>query len=287
MQPLIRKRLMTTKLTILCDNAVGRPFGVVGEHGFACFIETEAGNVLFDTGQGMGIAGNATVLGKSLASIRAVVISHGHYDHTGGLPQVLNQTGPVPVYGHPDMFASRTWSDGKSTRFIGMRHRRRYLESLGAQFHLMRSPVEISPGLHLSGEIPRINDYEKPDPNMTLHSEGVMDVCPDPIADDLSLVVDSPKGLILVLGCAHAGMINIFNHVLQTFNRDRIYAVIGGTHLGFAQPAQFEETVKAIERYGIQKMGVSHCTGLAKAAILHARFGERFFFGCVGAELEG
>jgi len=278
---------MQTKLTILCENSVGHPFGVVGEHGFACFIETPAGDVLFDTGQGIGICGNAAVLGKKLASIQAIAISHGHYDHTGGLPQVLEQTGPVAVYGHPDIFASRTWSDGTATRYIGMRHRREYLESLGAQFNLIQNPVEISDRVHLTGEIARYNDFEKPDPNMTLHPQGARAVCPDPIADDLSLVVDSEKGLILVLGCAHAGMINIFDHVLETFHRDRIYAVIGGTHLGFAQPAQFEETLKALDRYGIERLGVSHCTGLEKAAELRARLGERFFFGCVGAVLEG
>ncbi|MFO7716499.1 MBL fold metallo-hydrolase [Desulfosarcina sp.] len=278
---------MPVKLTILCDNSVGRPFGVVGEHGFACFIETENGNVLFDAGQGMGICGNATALGKNLASLRAVAVSHGHYDHTGGLPQVLSHTGPIPVYGHPDIFAQRTWSDGKSTRYIGIPHRMSYLESLGAQFHLSGNPVEIIPGIHLSGEVPRRNDFEKPDANMTLHPRGAKAVCPDPIADDLSLVVDSEKGLILVLGCAHAGMINIFNHVLAVFKRNRIYAVIGGTHLGFAQPDQFARTVEAIDRYGIERMGVSHCTGLEKAAMLHAHLGKRFFFGCVGAELEG
>ena len=234
---------MPTKLTILCENSVGRPFGVIGEHGFACFIETEAGNVLFDTGQGLGVCNNAAVLGKNLASIQAISISHGHYDHTGGLPQVLDRTGPVPVYGHPDIFVSRTWSDANTTRYVGMRHRREYLESLGAQFQLSRQPVEISQGVYLSGEIPRNNDFERPDPNMTLYPQGTMAVCPDPISDDLSLVVDSDKGLILVLGCAHAGMINVFNHVLKTFGRDRIYAVVGGTHLGFAQPAQFDETL--------------------------------------------
>jgi 7,8-dihydropterin-6-yl-methyl-4-(beta-D-ribofuranosyl)aminobenzene 5'-phosphate synthase len=278
---------MQTKLTILCENSVGRPFGVVGEHGFACFIETEAGNLLFDTGQGMGIRRNAAALGKNLASIRAIAISHGHYDHTGGLPQVLEQTGTVPVYGHPDIFASRTWSDGSATRYIGMRHRREYLESLGARFHLNRHPVEIGPGVYLSGEIPRNNDFEKPDPNMTLHPKGSIAVRPDPIADDQSLIVDSQKGLILVLGCAHAGMINIFDHVMKMFQRDRLYAVVGGTHLGFAQPGQFDQTLKALDRYGIERLGVSHCTGLEKAANLCAHLGERFFFGCVGAELEG
>jgi 7,8-dihydropterin-6-yl-methyl-4-(beta-D-ribofuranosyl)aminobenzene 5'-phosphate synthase len=278
---------MQTKLTILCENSVGRSFGVLGEHGFACFIETEAGNVLFDTGQGLGICGNAAAMGKDLSTIRAIAISHGHSDHTGGLPDVLKQTGPVPVYGHPLIFSSRTWTDGKSTRYIGMRYRREYLESLGARFHLIRKPVEMIPGIHLTGEIPRDTDFEKPDANMTLHPDGGVAVCPDPIADDLSLVVESQKGLILVLGCAHAGIINIFNHVLKTFNRQRIYAVIGGTHLGFSQPAQFDETLKVIDQYGIERMGVSHCTGLEKAAVLHARLGSRFFFGCVGAELKG
>jgi 7,8-dihydropterin-6-yl-methyl-4-(beta-D-ribofuranosyl)aminobenzene 5'-phosphate synthase len=278
---------MKTKLTILCDNYAGRPFGVVGEHGFACFIETGSGKVLFDTGQGMGIAGNAAALGKDLASVQAVAISHGHYDHTGGLPQVLKQTGPVPVFGHPGIFASRSWSHGSAGRYIGIRHRQEYLASLGARFHLTRKPVEIIPGVYLSGEIPRKTDFERPDANMTLHSEGAADVCPDPIADDLSLVVDAEKGLILVLGCAHAGLINIINHILDTFKRQRIYAIIGGTHLGFSGPDQFEETLNAIDRYGIEKVGVSHCTGLEKASRLHAHLGERFFFGGVGAELEG
>lgn len=278
---------INARLTILCENTVGHPFGVVGEHGFACFIETEAGNVLFDTGQGMGICGNADALGKDLKSLQVIAISHGHYDHTGGLPQVLQRTGSIPVYGHPDIFSGRSWSDGQVTRYIGMRHRRSYLESLGARFQLVRRPVEISPGLHLTGEIPRFNDFERPDANMVLHTANGDAVRPDPITDDLSLVIESTKGLIVVLGCAHAGMINIFDHVLNTFNRDRIYAVVGGTHLGFSQPDQFDETLKAVDRYGIQKMGVSHCTGLEKAAILHARLGERFFFGCVGAELEG
>jgi len=223
---------MNAKLTILCENSVGRPFGVVGEHGFACFIETGAGNVLFDTGQGMGICGNAAALGKDLASVRAVAISHGHYDHTGGLPQVLGQTGPVPVYGHPDMFAARTWSDGQTTRYVGMRHRRSYLESLGARFRLVREAVEISPGIHLTGEIPRTNDFERPDANMTLHPEGGAAVSPDPIVDDLSLVVDGPQGLIVVLGCAHAGMINIFSQLRLAHQNDLQQLAGGGFQIG-------------------------------------------------------
>ena len=109
---------------------------------------------------------------------------------------------------------------------------------------------------------------------------------PDPLMDDQTLIVDSDKGLILVLGCAQAGMINIIDYIMRKMDRDRIHAVIGGTHLGFAAEEQIEETLKVIDRYQIERIGVSHCTGLANASRLHAKLKERFFFGSVGATLE-
>lgn len=278
---------MTVRLTILCENSVGLPFGVVGEHGFACFVETSEGNYLFDTGQGFGIVQNALVLGRDLRSVQAVMISHGHYDHTGGLPAVLKLRGKVPVYGHPDMFTERIIEFQGKRRDIGIPFRRGYLESLGAEFRLEKTLTEVGPGVRLTGEIPRKTAFEKGDANMTALLPDGGTVSPDPILDDLSMVVDTDKGMILVLGCAHAGLVNILEYVMEKTGKDRIHAVIGGTHLGFSSDAQFEETLKALDRYKIEKLGVSHCTGLAKASMLHARLGDRFFFGCVGAVLEG
>ena len=277
---------MTTRLTILCENTAGVPFGVVGEHGFACFIETPEGNYLFDTGQGFGIVQNSLALNKDLRSINAVMISHGHYDHTGGLPAVLKLKGEVDVYGHPDIFSERIWSSGDKSRFVGIPYRRVYLESLGANFLLGNELVEVGPGVFLTGEIPRHSTFEKGDSNMTAILPNGSTIHPDPLKDDLSLIVDSSKGLILVLGCAHAGMINIIEYALAQTGRDRIHAIIGGTHLGFSSDEQFEETLKMIDRYQIERIGVSHCTGLPKAAMLHAQLGERFFFGNVGTVLE-
>ncbi len=278
---------MKIRITILCENSVGIPVGVVGEHGFACFLETEKGNYLFDTGQGFGLVQNAMALGKDLKTVDAVMISHGHYDHTGGLPALLKIKGNVNVYGHPEIFIRRTaFHDGR-TFDVGIPFRRCFLEGWGADFHLNTGLTRVGPGVFLTGEIPRKSTFETGDAHMVAYPDDGPPRQPDPILDDQSLIIDSDKGLIVVLGCAHAGMINILNYVLEKMGKKRIYAVIGGTHLGFASESQIEATLDTIGQYGIEKIGVSHCTGLENAARLYARLPGRFFFGCVGSVLEG
>jgi 7,8-dihydropterin-6-yl-methyl-4-(beta-D-ribofuranosyl)aminobenzene 5'-phosphate synthase len=277
---------MPIRLTILCDNAVAVPFGVLGEHGFACLVETDAGSYLFDTGQGLGIVANSLALGRDLRAIRAVLLSHGHYDHTGGLPQVLRLRGAVQVHGHPELFTPRFYGSGPQRRYIGVPFRRELLESLGAGFVLSREWSAVGPGLFLSGEVPRRTPFETGDAHMTAIGPSGETLRPDPLNDDLSLVVETGRGLVVVLGCAHAGLINILEHVCAMTGREAIHAVIGGTHLSSADEAQFEATVTALERFKVERLGVSHCTGLAGAARLYARLGQRFFFGAVGATLE-
>lgn len=276
---------MKTRITIICENSVGIPFGVIGEHGFACFIETDKGNYLFDTGQGCGIVRNSLALKKDLSKIESIMISHGHYDHTGGLPAVLNLRGSVNVFGHPEMFTERFIVFNDKKRSIGIPFQRSYLESLGADFKMNAEMSEVGHGIWLTGEIPRNTSFEKGDANMTAHMPDGRIITPDPIKDDLSMIIESDKGLILVLGCAHAGLVNILDYVIKKTGQERIYAVIGGTHLGFSSDEQFEKTVTAIEKYKIEKLGVSHCTGLINASRLHARLKNKFFFGCVGSVL--
>ena len=111
---------MKRKITILCENSAAVPFSVIGEHGFACYIETEDANYLFDTGQGLGIVNNASALKKDLSGIDSIIISHGHYEHTGGLAQVLQITGKKSVFAHPEIFTERFWEKDEILKYIGI-----------------------------------------------------------------------------------------------------------------------------------------------------------------------
>jgi len=278
---------MKTRITVLCENLVGRQVGS-GEHGFSAFIGTDGGNYLLDTGAGRTVVENSLALAKDLRTVKGIFLSHGHNDHTGGLPQVLNLTGPVDVHVHPDIFADRLAirKEGgrESRRFAGIIYKRSYLEILGARFVLNPDFHQVGEGIFLTGEVPRKTPFEKNDPKLFREMDGK--IVPDPLPDDQSLVLDTEKGLILVLGCAHSGMINTMNHVVQRMKKDHFYAVLGGTHLDFLTPEQLEETVRTLKGMKVNRIGVSHCTGFRGASRLQQEFGDRFFYGCVGSSLE-
>jgi len=276
---------MSIRLTVLCENSVGRPNGTIGEHGFACFIETPAGNLLFDTGNGTGILRNSQALGRNLATVGTVVLSHGHYDHCGGLVGVLGQTGPVDVVAHPGLFAERYWVGEHEQRAIGIPFTRQRLESLGARFQLRQDFCPVAPHIRFSGEIPRVTPFETGDPHlMVAGREGGLE--PDPFPDDAALIIETRRGLVLLLGCAHAGLVNTLQHVRAQTDGAPIYAVLGGTHLAPASDEQFAGTLRALRACGAERIGVSHCTGLPRAAQLAAEFGGRCFFATVGSTLE-
>ena len=274
------------QLTVICENSVSSsPSGLTGEHGWSCYVETGLQRLLFDTGQGMGILNNSLILKKDLGSIDAVVLSHGHYDHTSGLPVVLGMSGPKQVYGHPDIFLPRYYRKGNTVREIGLRYKREYLEGIGAQFVEVKEFEEIYPGIFLTGVVPRITAFEPPDPNMQLKDPEAGWI-QDPLLDDLSMVIDTEKGLFIILGCAHAGIINILKHIQKNLPGRPIHTVIGGTHLGLADPAQFDSTFSALGEFDIERLGAAHCTGLKNGARLYNALGDRYFFAPVGTRIK-
>lgn len=273
---------MTLQLDIICENTVGRPIAAGGEHGFACLLTMPCGTWLFDTGSGGTLLKNLEVLGHAAQRIEAVVLSHGHYDHCGGLLPLLEHIGPRPVHAHPQIFKKRYWLGRHEQRDISLPYSQQDLTSAGADFHWHEAMTELAPGLHFSGAIPRLSPRESGDPHLVENQAGDGDWQPDSLADDAALAIESPRGLVILLGCAHAGLVNTVEFFRGRLGQDRIHAIIGGTHLGPAGDDQFAATVDYLSQLDFDRLGVSHCTGQIRAAQLHARFPNKVFFANIG-----
>jgi 7,8-dihydropterin-6-yl-methyl-4-(beta-D-ribofuranosyl)aminobenzene 5'-phosphate synthase len=275
---------MSKRITIVCDNNVGPLPGTLGEHGFAALLEEDGRTLLFDTGQGATLLHNARVMNRGLDRIDAVVLSHGHYDHTGGLLPLLQQGGGRHVYAHPGVFSPRfrVRENGEHVA-IGIPWGKELLEESGARFDLGRDFRSLGGGVYLTGEVPRLVPFETGDSGLFCDPDGTV---PDPLTDDQSLVIVSRHGLVLLLGCCHAGVVNTIELAREQTGIAEIYGIIGGTHLGFSTPQQLDDTVRALRKYKVRKILGSHCTGFAAAARLVREFPREFFPAQVGYTLE-
>jgi len=272
---------MEIKITTLNENTA--EMGYLAEWGLSMLIEADGMKVLFDTGMGTVAVNNAQLFDIDLATIDKIVISHGHRDHTGGLRDVLmRMKKDVEVIAHPDIWASKYSRRKNREQFSGLPFRRELLENLGARFNLTREPVRITDHFLTTGEIPMLTDYEEIDTGLFDKETGEM--LPDELKDDLALVIDADYGLVVILGCAHHGMINTLKHAQKLTGKELIYAAIGGTHLLNATRERLVRTAADLKDMGVQYLGVSHCTGFEASAYLAQEFGERFFLNNSGSK---
>ena len=273
---------MPIKLTTLAENTAGIP-GLLGEWGLCILVEVDNYKVLLDTGLDTSAAYNAAVMGIDLSAVDRIVLSHGHRDHTGGFQRVLNaMRKKIEVIAHPDIWAakySRTFS--KREQYAGIPFAREALEGWGASFRLTTEPVWITDNIVTSGEITMKTEYEKIDPDLFVKENG--ELRPDPLRDDQALIIKSPNGLIVILGCGHRGMINTIHHARKITGMKRTHMVIGGTHLIHASREQMDLAIADLKKLGIEKIAVSHCTGLPAAARLFQEFGDSFSFNNAGS----
>lgn len=271
------------RITILCENTASS-LGLIGEHGFSALIERDKEKVLFDTGQGLGLVHNADVLGVDLRDITEVVLSHGHYDHTGGLKDLLFRTGGARITVHPHIFQPKYARRNGKVRYIGIPFSQEAIEGWGGELRFSEDTVEIAPGIMTTGVVPRQTTFEGRDDDLLIKTEkGYQE---DELLDDLSLIIDTPQGNVVVLGCAHAGLINILTHIKTLTGKNSIHWILGGTHLGFFGPQRIDEVIGELRSFSIDNIGVSHCTGLFAGARLAQEMGPRFRFCTVGTVIE-
>lgn len=272
---------MKTKLTVAVENTVAMPFipgvqaGLLGEHGLAVLIENEAGRWLYDTGRGKALMPNLEALGVAADSINGVILSHGHLDHVSGLAALLKQrTVPLPVHAHPGIFIRRFHKPGETLKPVGMTPDRAELESMGATFHFNDKAVRLAPGLWLTGPIPRNNSFETiREPFFVEEPQGLS---PDLIWDEQALAIEGEQGVLVLSGCAHAGIVNIMNRVRALLPGKKIWGIMGGLHLLNAGRERLDLTIEALRAEKVEFVAVGHCTGFLETAAIAAALPKAF-----------
>jgi len=274
---------MSLRITTLIENTAGDDASLEHEHGISFYIEKEGHTLLFDTGQSGAFVKNAAKLGKDLSDLEMVALSHGHYDHTGGFLGLLNVTRSFDLCLKESIFHKKYSFNKQSYTFKGNSFDEELLQERGIAYRFLTKDVtELIDGVYGVTNFPRIYSDEVISSNFQVLVEG--EYRQDFFEDEILLAIDTPEGLVVVLGCSHPGVRNMLDHVKLTLQRP-IYAVLGGTHLKEADAGRIADTVEYLITEVDGPIGVSHCTGDAAMARLKKE-SPRFFHNRTGSVLE-
>lgn len=266
------------RVTFLAEDLAGYDSPLNARFGLSMLLELQVGDqekkVLYDTNQGSElILQNLEALGISLERLNYIFLSHCHFDHTGGLAGVLEALNrPIPIISHPGLFRPCFEIKPEGLWPIGLNgYNQADLEKRKAMFLFTRSPLQLMPGVITSGEIPLTNDFEQPAKIFTIE-DGI--VKPDAMKDDAALILNTPVGLVVLLGCCHAGVVNTLTYARKITGVEHVHAIIGGLHLLFASDERIQKTIEALKEVDIVYAG--HCTGLRAVVALMLAKGSNF-----------
>ena len=286
------------KLTILIDNYVNTR-KLKAEQGLSILIAEDKNKILFDCGQSGLVLDNAKVLGIDFNKLTSIVLSHGHYDHTGGLFSVLKHLNKnIDIYAHPSIFdekysRQKDFLGFNEIRYIGIPEKICTYEKKGARFLLNKDPVKISDRVYFSGQIKKDSnkDTDRSAENIETSRNSFFKkednlFANDPLFDDISIFIDLPKLLLIITGCAHSGILNILRKAEELKAAHKELAIIGGLHLLNTSRYEIDNIIVELKKYNIRLLMPAHCTGIEAFVALENSFGSRCIFGSVGKTLE-
>lgn len=281
------------KVTTLADNVVydGR---LLGQFGFSAYLEIrdEHGNehsIIFDTGQKKGpLLYNIKALKLDLSSLEWIILSHGHHDHTGATVELIKKAKKeVNVIVHPNAFLPKFRVEKHRRKHHGVPRGERKTDILeaGGKVVETKNPIELIPGVVTSGEIKRATPFEK----ITWKNRTIIDEkqVREQVLDDQALFINIERHGVLVLsGCAHAGIINTLQSALDVSKTKKLYGFIGGTHLIRPKENRLRETMRRLKEFDLRLISPAHCTGHKSIAALNQAFPKAFVLNYAGRTID-
>ncbi|NBK99732.1 MAG: MBL fold metallo-hydrolase [Erysipelotrichia bacterium] len=272
------------KITTLIENGIGCHKELDCEHGLSLLIEVQGKRILFDTGQTEAAIDNAKKLNVNLKDIDYLILSHGHYDHTGGVKRLVKefdcQINSVLV--GKGFFCEKYKTAGEELVFIGNSFTKELFSENNMPILEVDEPKEIESGVWLFRGFEQKCKFEAMNVKFLLKDND--NFIQDYFTDEVSLAIDTSKGLVVIVGCSHPGIVNILTTIKKALDKP-IYAVIGGSHLVDADEKRIEQTIVELDNLNIKKFYLSHCTGELATNILKEKYGEDYISNHTGDEI--
>lgn len=266
------------KITVLVDNYVDSS-GLIAEHGLSYLIEVNGKRLLFDTGQGFALKQNVQNLGIDPKKIEFLILSHGHYDHTGGIEFVLGLKPNIKIYAHPKVCEPKYKMVGKNYKYIGIPTELRDK----MEFVSILEPYEVVPGVFVSGYVPKIDMGIR---NKGLYKASSTGYIADTFDDEIFLLIRGSRGVVVVSGCCHLGLKNTLAYANRLANGSKIRYYFGGLHLSKEPESELIGMEEFLQKSNIERFFVGHCTGLEAYVFLRERLGSRIEYFSTGKTKE-
>ena len=258
------------RIMALMDNKLTGRKDLMCEHGLSLLVTRDGKSVLFDCGSSEKMLYNARKLGVDLGKLDVVALSHAHYDHTGGFRFLAEQYPVAKIFTGPGFFEEKYAVSDNCYKNLSAGFDQAFLAERGISHTFVEGVVEILPGVYGISGFPRVEPMETiPERFLRLTKAGLI---PDDFRDELCLALETGSGIVLLVGCAHPGIINMVRHVGAQLGKP-VRAVLGGTHLSEADQTRIGYTIDALEEMGVTLLGLSHCSGDGGEALIRQREG--------------